>query len=190
MANMASVAYVIEGSRESLEAIQAAIIIASKDKDHWSEYTACVKLGFPEEELEEKRLGGDADGDAEIDGKGVLHFWAEERWGLQDFHILLKQKFPDIKVYWVVDEPGEEIYATNDKKGKYFPERFYVDACIDGEYKTEYFEKEESMYKYVADITKNRVKTPEEVEAFNADYEDSEGVDENFIYIHKFEVMG
>jgi hypothetical protein len=101
---------------------------------------------------------------------------------------VLAENFPDIKIYWIVEESEEEIYATNDKEGKYFSDRFYVDTCIDGDYQMNYFTNEESMYKWIADITKNRVKTPEEVKVFNADYEDSEGVDENFIYIHKFDI--
>lgn len=185
MANMASVAYAIEGSRESLEAIQAAIISASKDKNNWSEYAACVKLGFPEEELEEKRLGGDADEDAEIDEKGVLHFWAEERWGLQDFAELLEKHFPDIKVYWVVEECGCEVYCTNDKEGKYFPDRFYADTCINGIYQSEYFTTEEEMYKWLSENTNGKIKSLEDAENFN---ESPDTPKEDFISIHEFKV--
>ena len=52
MANMASVAYAIEGSKESLECIQKAILEGLNDKKHWTEYTACKSLGFTDEELD------------------------------------------------------------------------------------------------------------------------------------------
>ena len=185
MANMASVAYAIEGSKESLEKIQEAILKGLEDKKYWTEYAACRFLGFTEQELDDKRLDGELY-DPEINSQGVLMFYGEERWGLQDFHTLLKQKFPDIKVYWVVEESGCEVYCTNDKEGKYFPERYWVDTAQDDIYQSEYFSTEEAMYKWLNE--KYGVKSEEEVEAWNANYEDSGTDDENFIYIHKFDL--
>lgn len=187
MANMASVAYAIEGPKKTLEEILGAIILGMEDKHHWTEWSACRKLGFTEEELDDKRLGGDIEETPCIEELGVLRLYAEERWGLQDFEELLRQKFPDIKVYWVVEESGYEVYCTNDKEGKYFPERYWVDTAQDDIYQSEYFKTEETMYKWLYE--KYGVKSEEEVEAWNADYEDSGTDDENFIYIHKFTVM-
>ena len=188
MANMASVAYAIEGSEESLVEILGAICLAvASEETFYEEYLACKNLGYTEEELEGKRLGGEIEDEPTFDN-GVLRFYAEERWGLQDFEELLRQKFPDIKVYWIVEECGCEVYCTNDREGKYFPERYWVDTCIDGIYKSEYFQFESSVYKWLHDITNGRVKCEEDVEKFNADYEDSGTDDENFIYVHEFEV--
>lgn len=187
MANMASVAYAIEGPRESLEDILEAIIIGMDDEHHWAEWSACRKLGFSEEELDDKRLGGEISEEPEINEQGVLRFWAEERWGLQDFEALLRQKFRDIKVFWVVEESGDEVYCTNDKGGKYFPERYFCDTAQDDIYDSEYFITEEAMYKWLNE--KYGVKSKEEVEVWNADYEYSGIDDENFIYIHEFEIV-
>jgi fibro-slime domain-containing protein len=99
----------------------------------------------------------------------------------------LKHKFPDIKVYWIVEECGFEIYCTNDKEGKYFPERFWVDTCIDGSYNSEYFETKEQVYEWLNKLTLGRVKCEEDVTNFNADYE-NDGADENFIYVHEFDI--
>ena len=188
MANMASVAYAIEGPRESLDEILGAIILGIDDEHHWAEWSACRKLGFSEEELDNKRLGGEISEEPEI-RDGVLRFWAEERWGLQDFEELLRQKFPDIKVYWVVEESGCEVYCTNDKEGKYFPERYWVDTAQDDIYQSEYFRTEEAMYKWLSEITNGRVKSAEDVEAFNSDYEDACEEDENFINIHEYAIV-
>ena len=188
MANMASVAYAIEGSEESLEGIQRAILEGLNDKKHWTEYTACKSLGFTDKELDNYRLGGEIDEDATNNGHGVLKFYAEERWGLQDFYILLKKRFPDITVYWLVEESGCAVYCTNDKEGKYFPERYWVDTAIDDIYQSEYFKTKEAVYKWLDKLTYGRVKSEKDVEKFNADYEDSEADEENFIYIHEFEV--
>ena len=186
MANMASVAYAIEGSEKSLTKILGAICLAVHgDSKHWEEYQTCINLGFTEEELEDKRLGGEIYEDATIED-GVLRFWAEERWGLQDFEELLIQKFPDITIYWIVEESGCEVYCTNDKEGKYFPERYWVDTAQDDIYQSEYFITEEAMWKWLSE--KYGVKSKEEVEAWNADYEATGDECENFIFIHKFEI--
>ena len=186
MANMASVAYAIEGPQKDLEEILSAICLAITDKKHWTEYKACEHLGFSEQELNDKKLGGEIEDEPTLEN-GVLRFWAEERWGLQDFEELLMQKFPEIKVYWVVEEPGMEIYCTNDAEGKYFPERYWVDTAQDDIYESKYFNDDESMWKWLSE--KYGVKSRKEVEAWNQDYEDSATEDENFIYIHEFDVM-
>ena len=187
---MASVAYAIEGPQETLDIIKEAInkAVNAKDDKRYEEYTTCLNLGFTEEEIEKSRLGGLITEEAEI-RDGALRFWTEERWGLQDFDELLMQKFPDIKVYWVVEESGMEIYCTNDKEGKYFPERYWVDTAQDDIYNSEYFKTEEQVYKWLSKITNGRVKSKEDVEEFNSDYEDSGTEDENFIYIHEFEII-
>ena len=183
---MASVAYVIEGPQKDLEEIQQAIIKAIPDKDHWSECMACEFLGFPESQLRNYRLGGEIENDPTLEN-GILRFYAEERWGLQDFEELLRQKFPDIKVYWTVEECGCEVYCTNDKEGKYFPERYWVDTAQDDIYQSEYFITEEAMWKWLSE--KYGVKSREEVEAWNQDYEATGDECENFIYIHEFDVV-
>jgi hypothetical protein len=77
-----------------------------------------------------------------------------------------------------------EIYFTNDREGKYFKDRFYVDTCIDNDYKDEYFETEKDALEWIAEITKGKVSTKEEVDKFNEEC----GEDE-FILVHKFEIV-
>ena len=189
MANMASVSYAIEGPQKDLEEILGAICLAIAKKDNrYEEYKACEYLGFVEKELERSSLGGEIEEEPEIKD-GVLRFCAEERWGRQDFCNLLQERFPDIKVYWVVEEADCEVYCTNDKVGKYFPDRYYADVCIDGVYESEYFITEESMWNWLTQIAFCGIRSMEDVERFNADYEDSDINDENFIQIHKFEIL-
>ena len=189
MANMASVAYAIEGSEESLKKIAEALITAVHSKDkRYEMYQAAEYLKLPIVEGE-TRLGGEISEEPAWDkNTGALRFWSEERWGLQDFAELLEKQFPDIKVYWIVEECGCEVYYTNDREGKYFPERYWVDTCIDDIYNSEYFKTEEDVYKWLDKLTYGRVKSEEDVEKFNADYEDSDDSCENYIYVHEFEV--
>ena len=185
MANMASVAYAIEGPQKDLEEIFVAILNAVNTKDNrYEEYIAAETLKLPIEEGK-TRLGGEISDEPEI-VDGVLKFWAEERWGLQDFEQLLRQKFLDIKVYWRVEECGCEVYCTNDKEGKYFPERYWVDTAQDDIYDSEYFNDEKSMWKWLDE--KYGVKSKEEVDVWNANYEATGDDCENFIYIHEFEI--
>ena len=189
MANMASVSYAIEGTKNSLENILGAIFLSMNDVKHWTEWATCRKLGFSEEELEGKRLGGEISDEPEIDNKGVLRFWAEERWGLQDFEELLRQKFPGIKVYWQVEESGCDVYCTNDKEGKYFPDRYYADCCVDGIYDSEYFTSEEALFKWLSKLTNREIKSFEDAETFEKEFVDTDAEDDNFIIIHEFEII-
>lgn len=186
---MASVAYAIEGPKETLQKINEAIVAAiHTDDNRYELYKAAEYLELPIEEGK-TRLGGEITEEPTWDeNTGALRFWSEEKWGLQDFAELLEWNFPGIKVYWIVEEPGLEIYCTNDREGKYFPERYWVDTCIDNTYESEYFKTEEQVYKWLDKLTHGRVKCEEDVEKFNSDYEDSGTDDENFIYVHKFEV--
>ena len=185
---MASVSYAIEGPKEILQKIDKAIVIAVNSRDNRYEmYQAAEYLKLPVKNA--TRLGGEISEEPTWDeDTGALRFWSEERWCLQDFAELLEKQFPNIKVYWIVEECGCEVYCTNDAEGKYFPERYWVDTCIDNICNSEYFETEEQVYKWLDKLTYGRVKSEEDVENFNANYEDSDANDENYIYIHKFEV--
>ena len=189
MANMASVAYAIEGPQKDLEKILDAICLAiASHNGKWEEWQACIYLGYTEKELEDKRLGGEISQEPCFnESPRALRFSAEERWGLQDFEELLRQKFPDIKTYWIVEEPECEVFCTNDTEGKYFPDRYWVDTAQDDIYQSEYFKDEETMYKWLDE--KYGVKSEEEVEAWNQNYEATGEECENFINIHKFEIV-
>ena len=205
MVNWAITDYVIEGPKEILKKIYDAIKhhdVQKDSSDNW-EGNILNALGIKWEERKMEQKGNQVKfsgyylrgfiseiDDIEFNSEKdiALRFYAEEAWGKTDFNILLEQTFPDIKVYWVVEEESEDIYATNDKEGKYFTDRYYVDTCIDGNYEAEYFSKEDSMYKWLSHITGGRVKNLQDVEDFNADYEDSDGCDENYIEIHKYDV--
>lgn len=204
MANWASIAYVIEGPKDTLdkiwEAIQNPSTYLENSSKGW-EGNILLSLGIT---WEESYVVKEKTDDAKIvlslkghylrgfieqnscyrDAKGFLHLFAEEAWGLTDFAKLLVPKFPDIKIYWTVQEDDGEVYCTNDKEGKYFPERVYVDVCYNGDYYSEYFLDEESALKWLSKITKNKICTKEDIEKFNEDMKDSD----DFIYVHYYAV--
>ena len=198
MANWASTDYTIEGPKETLKKIYDAIQYpdTSEGDDGW-EGGVLKALGITWKERQPDGSGYYMRGFIqdpeciEFDPKtnDILSFYAEEAWGITDFYEVLMENFPDIKVYWSVEESGEEIYATNDKEGKYYRERFYVDTYIGNNYQSEYFQFESSMYKWLSDITDGKVKSKEDVEAFNDLHEELVDDDDNFIYIHEFKVI-
>ena len=178
-------AYAIEGQKETLQKINEAIVIAIHIDDNRHElYKAAKYLNLSIVDGK-TRLGGKISEEPTWDeNTGALRFWSEERWGLQDFAELLEKHFQDIKVYWVVEECGCEVYCTNDKEGKYFPERYWVDTAIDDIYNSEYFKTEDEIYKWLDKLTHGKVKCKEDVEKFN-DNEDSD----NYISIHEFAIV-
>lgn len=72
---------------------------------------------------------------------GDLIINVESAWGeLNQFRHFIEEKIKGIKIYHISEEPGMEIFITNDEEGKYFPERFYLDICDEENdvYETEY----------------------------------------------------
>ena len=55
-----------------------------------------------------------------------------------------------MKVYFIVEEEGCEVYATNDAEGKYFNCLSVLTSCVDGEYHREEFRTENEALKYAA----------------------------------------
>ena len=109
--------------------------------------------------------------------------WCEQE-GFREF---LEQKYPSIKVYYCEEEPGCDVYYTNDTTGLYFPERYVLDG-YDG---TDYFKTLDEVIVRVRDITGNSIiKTEDDVllalDLFNEQHEDDE--EDCFYYLHKFEV--
>lgn len=195
MANWAYTSYVIEGKQESIEKIYNAIqnpILEEGAGEGW-EGGVLKALGIQWEPRTPEGKGYYMRGFIEPDtvscGDDVLRFDAQEAWGVTDFYEVLEKNIPDIKVFYIVEEQGEEIFATNDKEGKYFTTRYYADCCIDGNYHTDYFYDKEFMYEWLKDITDGRVKTMEDVDKFNDDYEDACEEDENFIHIYEYKIV-
>jgi hypothetical protein len=190
MANWASTSYRIEGSKSDLEKVFNVIEGFMTGKQKPSVETSCqdwegniVKaLGATDEQLSKNYLRGFIQ-EYEMDGD-TIRIEAEEAWGATDFRQVLAMLMPELAIYFIVEEPGCEVYATNDDEGRYFPERFYVDACVNGDYRSEYFETEEQAMAYAAELLGMEKMTQAKLESWN---EDQEGDD--FIYIHEFEIV-
>lgn len=191
MANWASTSYRIEGSKEDLEKVYNVIdeFMSERRKpvvvDASNEWEGNIirALGATDEQMKNNYLRGFIE-EYEMDGD-IIRIEAEEAWGTTDFRHVLAQLMPELTIYYIVEEPGCEVYATNDVDGKYFPERFYVDAYVNGDYQSEYFETEEQAMTYVANLLGKKEVSKNELENWNECHEE----DDNFIYIHEFEIV-
>lgn len=192
MANMASTSYCIEGSKKDLKRLYKLIdgFMTGKEKPFWEDSAenwlgnVIKALGATEEQMKNNYLRGFIE-TYELDGD-VLRIAAEEAWGTTDFRHILKKLMPELTIYYIVEEPGFEVYATNDADGKYFTERFNVDACVDGHDYWEYFQEEKETMDYVASLLKKDNITEADIEQWNMEHEE-EG---DFIHVHEFEIVG
>lgn len=189
MANWASTSYVIEGSKAEVSKVYQVIDdfmsgrkqpVAETASDDW-EGNIVKTLGATDEQMK-KYLRGfiqwfDFDG-------CVLRIDAEEAWGTTDFHEVLAELMPDLTIYFIVEEPGSEIYATNDAEGKYFSDRFYVESAINNQYDHEYFSEEEEAMSYVAEQMGREHVTKEDIDKWNEEHED-----DTYISVHEYKVV-
>ena len=191
MANWASTSYAIEGSKSDLERVFNVIkdfvknnvkpVEANASKE-W-EGNIVKALGATDEQMKNNYLRGFIQTYEIIDG--VLHLEVEEAWGATDFRHLLVKLMPELTIYYIVEECGCEVYATNDSDGKYFTDSYYVDACIDEDYFSDYFNTEKHVLVYVAQLLNREVISMEEIDEWNKEQDDSE----NYIYVHEFKYV-
>ena len=191
MANWASTSYCIEGSKKDLKRLYKLIdgFMTGKEKPFWEDSAenwlgnVIKALGATEEQMKNNYLRGFIE-TYELDGD-VLRIAAEEAWGTTDFRHILKKLMPELTIYYIVEEPGFEVYATNDADRKYFTERFNVDACVDGHDYWEYFQEEKETMDYVASLLKKDNITEADITQWNMEHEE-EG---DFIHVHEFEIV-
>ena len=191
MANWASTSYAIEGNNSDLERMFNVIndfvksnvkpVEANASKE-W-EGNIVKALGASEEQMKNNYLRGFIQTYEIIEG--VLYIEAEEAWGATDFRHLLAKLMPELTIYYIVEECGCEVYATNDSNSKYFTESYYVDVCIDGDYFSEYFDTEKQVLAYMAQLLKKKSVTMKEIDEWNEEQDDNE----NYIYVHEFKYV-
>lgn len=112
----------------------------------------------------------------------------ETAWGeMPEFRHFLEQQYPGSKVYYCVEECGNEIYATNDTDGLYFPDRYMLDY-FDG---MEYFTTLEDAAEYIGNIIEEEVPPNyADIESAIEDYMDEhDNEDEYWMSFHQYEVL-
>ena len=191
MANWASTSYRIEGSKSDLERVFGVIDdfikgrVASTREDATADWEGNIvkALGAMDEEIDNNYLRGFIQ-DYELDGD-TIRIEAEEAWGATDFRHVLGKLMPDLTIYYIVEEAGCEVFATNDTDGKYYPERYLVDAYVKDVDYYEYFETDKQMKSFVSSLLEKEDFTEEDIEAWNEEHED----DDSHINVHEFKYV-
>lgn len=89
-----------------------------------------------------------------LDGN-VLTINQETAWCEQEgVREIIEKTYPSIKVYYLEQEPGCDVFNTNDITGEYFPERYFLDSYKD----CEYFETLNSAVNFISNIVGHEIK--------------------------------
>lgn len=110
--------------------------------------------------------------------------WCEQE-GVRE---IIEKSFPSIKVYYMEQESGCEVFCTNDASGEYFPERYFLDSFEDWEY----FETIDDAAKFVSRIVGFEVEpSVDEIDkALDKYVEEHEEENEDIFYsFHEFKVV-
>ena len=124
-------------------------------------------------------------------GEYYLAFDTEHAWS-RPFEVedLIKEKYPEIDIYFFEEELGMGIFQTNDEDGSYFGSRYLIDIEETGEY--EYYDKEEDALKPLIAYFKRDFSSWEEAEAFAEDHNDKNWeskTDDCNVYIKRAEIV-
>ena len=119
----------------------------------------------------------------------VLTLHTETAWAeMSETRHFIESCFPGMKIYYIEEESGCEIFNTNDSEGIYFKDRYYLDGFDD----SEYFETLEEAAVYVKEIVGHEVEaTVKAIDKALSDYvEEHEEDDPDCYYsFHEFTVL-
>lgn len=112
----------------------------------------------------------------------VLFLYIESAWSEpQEFRLFLQSILLGLYIYYIVEEPGMEIYETNDKDGKYFPAKYLVES----ENGLMYFNTFEKLQEYLEPILEKEIHNYIEAETLVNQY----NRDKEYLSLHKFNII-
>ena len=192
MPNWCSTAYVVEGDAKEIKSLYDLMQNLqnmekpSKPNGFGTSWLGCLvdALG---EDWENVSCRGSWNG-LELVGD-VLKFNTETAWApCNETFEAVREKYPSLRYYFIAEEPGLEVYETNDEYGVYFKDRYFLDACTpEGEYINEYFEKLEDAFKWIEDEFGKAVTMIEDIA--DIDLQWGTECEDAFCYLHEFEIV-
>ena len=107
--------------------------------------------------------------DLNMMGDDVLAWNDETAWGpMTEVFGLIEKAIPGLKVWYMAEEEGMEIFETNDADSIYFPERYILRS----EWDTEYYEELSQVLKVASEELKRDIRTKDELTAAIDDLDD------------------
>lgn len=190
MANQSDVVYKCIGDPKEVRSLYKIINANDKRK------TSRVKNGFGTlwigniidalgEDWEKLRCRGEIIG-YHIENN-LLTIYQSTAWCEQEgFRECIEKKFPSIKVYYREEEPGCDVYYTNDAYRNYFPERY----LLNNNDEPLYFNTIEEAAEYVSGIVNQKVEANmEAIEKALDNYEEEHEDDDVYFSFHEFQVV-
>ena len=117
--------------------------------------------------------------DLKLMADDVLAWNDETAWGpMTEVFELIEKAMPELKVWYMAEEEGMEIYVTNDADGILFPERYILRSDCD----TEYYADLPTLLKDASAMLKQEIKSKEQLLAIIEEKDDWA--------FHEFEVEG
>ena len=180
--------YVIEGKRKEVQSLYSKMNRLEKRKK------SLVENGFGKTWLGNLVTILEADwnevycrgswSDLQFDGE-ILRFNTETAWGpMDEVFKLVKKKYPSLHIYYSSEEDGNCIYITNDVYGRYFHDRYKIEARCE----IEYFATLDALCDYVSEIVGKDLKTMEEVNAVIETWNNATDDYDEMIYLNEFTV--
>ena len=190
MANQSDVVYKCIGDPKEVRSLYKIINANDKRK------TSRVKNGFGTlwigniidalgEDWEKLRCRGEIIG-YHIENN-LLTIYQSTAWCEQEgFRECIEKKFPSIKVYYREEEPGCDVYYTNDADRNYFPERY----LLNNNDEPLYFNTIEEAAEYVSGIVNQKVEANmTAIEKALDNFEEENEDDDVFYSFHEFQVV-
>ena len=190
MANQSDVVYKCIGDPKEVRSLYKIINANDKRK------TSRVKNGFGTlwigniidalgEDWEKLRCRGEIIG-YHIENN-LLTIYQSTAWCEQEgFRECIEQKFPSIKVYYREEEPGCDVYYTNDADKNYFPERY----LLNNNDEPLYFNTIEEAAEYVSGIVNQKVEANmKAIEQALDNFEEENEDDDVFYSFHQIQVV-
>ena len=93
---------------------------------------------------------------------GVLTICTQTAWTeMDEVRHFLKKVYPSLEIFYYEEEEGCEIYRTNDKDGRFFPERYvFGNLEIEG---TTYYDDDESLLDDASESFGTEIRTIEDL---------------------------
>jgi hypothetical protein len=101
---------------------------------------------------------------------------------------IIQEKFPSIKVYYREEEPGCDVYYTNDTTGDYFPENYFLDSYDEQRYFETLEDAAESVSEIVGCTVEATIDAIQEALEKYVEQKESSG-EEVFYSFHEFKVI-
>ncbi|MDR1119426.1 MAG: hypothetical protein LBM08_00735 [Dysgonamonadaceae bacterium] len=165
MPNWCFANYVIEGDKEEVKDLAEKLMSLEKSKhpvknDFGTNWLGNAVTLFGGDHTKISCRGDFSDLEY-IEGDNKLTFNVEAAWDEKaDVWKFVCDKYTSLRYYFYSEETGNGHYATNDREGKYFTDRFVL-QMKEG---TEYFETKRSLFEYVSEYTGIKVSSIEQVE--------------------------